>query len=569
FRIGRFCDREIWHAKLIQDDAFEYNLRILNKDQTVCLGAQGLTPVAISPLHCEPDAYEIFPIPDWVKGSIIYQIFPDRFYNGDPAKNQDFSEWYYADSRTPPPSGETLAANQEYYHFEPDWYNISGLKQSPWLEEGKPDWWSFYGGDIAGVAQKLDYLSDLGISVIYFNPLWEAKSNHKYDSADYRKLDPHFATTAEMREFVDMAHGKGIKIILDVAFNHTGESFWAFRDCVEKGKASDYWNWYDWHKWPLPKPLPPDFKPKEYYQCWWGIKDMPDLNFDLSRTHPAENHIRDIRDAQPNASLVDYILSSVEWWLTDIGIDGFRLDVPDEVPWWFWQIFRQKVKNLKPEAWLVGEIWQDATPWISPRYFDSVMNYAYFKSPVLEFFIHKLISKPEFILRIEEGLAVYPDHAARAMMNLLGSHDTQRIMEIARGDTSLVKQAVFFQMTCIGTPHIYYGDEIGMLGGKDPDNRRPFNWRWQEQESSVELREFYKKLIALRRQYPVFVEGEFSFVDLGSELLGYRRFDDSVQLLCIINASSDVLVYYNEQGMNPVFAHEVVTQEPSYLELPP
>ncbi len=568
FRLGKYCDREVWHTTIRTAQAFDFTIRIRYSEHLVWFGSSGLSQDPAATLSCDPQIFEIFQIPDWVKSSIIYQIFPDRFCNGNHANDQDFSEWYYSDSRTPPTPGEFLPVNREYYHLVDDWYDISGLTQSPYLEAGKPDWWSFYGGDIEGVRQKLDYLLDLGIDAIYFNPLWEAKSNHKYDSADYRKLDPHFATTAEMQGFVKLAHSKGIRIILDVAFNHTGESFWAFRDCVEKGKSSSYWNWYDWHKWPLPKPLPPEFKPKEYYQCWWGIKDMPDLNFDLSRTHPSENHIRDIRDAEPNAPLVDYILDSVQWWLSDIGIDGLRLDVPDEVPWWFWQLFRQKVKELKPDAWLVGEIWQDATQWISPRYFDSVMNYAYFKSPVLEFFVHRLISREEFVSRIEEGLAVYPEHAARAMMNLLGSHDTQRIMELAAGDMELIRMAVFFQMTFVGTPHIYYGDEIGMRGGKDPDNRRPFDWRWETRVRSVQVREFYRRMIALRRQYQVLVNGEFSFIPTQTDLVVYSRTDRNTKLLCLINPTDSMQNHDLDSDARVVFHTAEIDRNGLTISLP-
>jgi glycosidase len=264
---------------------------------------------------------------------------------------------------------------------------------------------------------------------------------------------------------------------------------------------------------------------------------MPDLNFDLSRRHPFENYIRDIVNAEINEDLVNHILDSVQWWLCHIGMDGFRLDVPDEVPWWFWELFRAKVKELKPDAWLVGEIWNNAKSWISPKYFDSVMNYAYFNSPVLELFIHRLIPKQEFQSRIEAGLAAYPAHAAEAMMNLLGSHDTQRIAQLAKGDLRRVKQAVFFQMTCVGTPHIYYGDEIAMPGGKDPDNRRPFNWRWEADAEARELRQFYRNCIALRNSYELFCKGEFKFIEAPSGLLIYRRYKGDAAMTCVINIS--------------------------------
>ena len=536
--LGRDGNREVWHCLLrCPNPRLSLLAMVCKAGEMLYYGSFGFARSAeeAHPIVISLEALETFYVPDWVHSGIIYQIFVDRFSNGDPADDPDFSEWYYADCHTLPTAGEKLAPQREYYHLVRDWKDVSGLIQSPWQEDGTPDWWSFYGGDISGVLQKLDYLQDLGITIIYFNPLWQAKSNHKYDAADFRRIDPHFADTQGMKDFLVAAHRRGIKVILDVAFNHTGETFWAFRDCVEKGAVSPYWNWYDWNKWPLPKPLPPDFKPREYYQCWWGIKDMPDLNFDLSRTHPAENYIHDVRKAVPNAALVDYILESVTWWLSDIGIDGFRLDVPDEVPFWFWQLFRRHVRSIKPDAWLVGEIWQNAQGWVNHRYFDSVMNYAYFKNPVLGLFILRDIDVASFRKTMEEGLAQYPFHAAGAMMNLIGSHDTWRVLELARGDVRRLKQALFFQMAWLGAPHVYYGDEIGTRGAKDPDNRRPFNWDWETDPVATDLRAFYRKCIAFRRSNSVLAKGDVRFLEAGEHILCFQRYDDAYTLTIYIN----------------------------------
>ncbi|NLW18106.1 MAG: cyclomaltodextrinase [Candidatus Cloacimonetes bacterium] len=527
FYLGEAQRTAVWHCFFGSNEATaEILIRIEGRENTLCYGAEAFTsPCEARPLQVDLKELERFTVPEWASEAIVYQIFPDRFYNGNPANDPDFSEDYYADCRTPPPEGEFLPPNREYFHLVEDWNDISGLKQSPWLPKGKPDWWSFYGGDIAGVRHKLPYLADLGITVIYFNPLWQARSNHKYDAIDFCAIDPHFGSKEEMTALVSEAHALGIKIIVDVAFNHTGEDFWAFQDCAEKGPDSRYWNWYDWHRWPLPEPLPADFQPKDYYQSWWGIKDMPDLNFDLSRTHPAENHIKDIKHAEPNWPLVEHLLHCTRWWLLEIGIDGFRLDVPDEVPFWFWELFRREVKSLKPEAWIVGEIWQNARPWVNPKYFDSVMNYAYFKDPVLDFFILGICGYESFVQRVEEGLAQYPWLASQAMMNLLGSHDTVRVLELAGGDLHKVKLAMLFLMTFVGAPHIYYGDEIAMPGGRDPDNRRPFNWDWENNSESIELREFAKKLVKLRKEYKVLTQGHFAFWDPIGDDLTWVRFD--------------------------------------------
>jgi len=572
FRLGRKGKDDLWHCRFkTSKSQIGIIIRISTGDRALFyFGEHGFSEDAdaFKPRGYELSALQVFAVPDWVHKSVIYQIFPDRFRNSDHALDPDFSEDYYTDCREPPPEGEILPPHREYYHLVRDWNDISGLKQSPWLEEGKPDWWSFYGGDIPGVRQKLDYLRDLGISVIYFNPLWQAKSNHKYDAADFCKIDPHFGTEDDMKALVGEAHQIGIRIIVDVAFNHTGDDFWAFQDCVQKGPDSEYWTWYDWKKWPLPDPLPPDFKPREYYQCWWGIKDMPDLNFDHKRHHPAENYVKDISRAEPNWPLVEHILKCVGWWLKEIGIDGFRLDIPDEVPFWFWQIFREHVKKIKPDAWIVGEIWHNAKSWVSPRCFDSVMNYAYFKDPLLEFFILQMISPEAFRGKIEEGLAEYSHQSASAMMNLLGSHDTIRVLELAEGEISRLKLAVLFQMTFIAAPHIYYGDEIAMRGGRDPDNRRPFNWDWNKDARSRDLRDQYRELIKLRKGQILLTDGEFAFLEAPEGIIAHTRYDETGRINVVLNFSEETQVFRSSRAGETLFNLGKVVFQSGEFRLP-
>ncbi len=546
YRIGADGSIDLFHLQIQHQESALLSVyaKVLYGTEQIYIGKTGLSLEPPLPLELDFSKYRVFSVPEWVQEGVIYQIFPDRFAIGNPENNPDFSEWYYRDSRTAPPSGEFLPPQTEYFHLIEDWRDIKGLVQSPYLPKGKPDWWSFYGGDLAGITQKLDYLVDLGITIIYLNPLWQAKSNHKYDAADYMQIDPHFGTEAELQTLANTAHAKGIRIILDVAFNHTGETFWAFRDCIKKGPFSEYWNWYDWHKYPLPEPLPADFDPKEYYQCWWGVKDMPDLNYDLSRLHPDENYVKDINHAVVNTPLVDYVLHTADYWLGQMDLDGFRLDVPDEVPYWFWELFRRHVKSVKPDAWLVGEIWNDAEDWVNDSYFDSVMNYAYFKSPSIDYLIHRAISLEEFQTRIEEGLSKYPLQAQRAMMNLYGSHDTWRIIELAKGDIQLIKMAITFQMCFVGTPHVYYGDEIAMRGKKDPDNRRPFNWNWEIREEAVELRACFKELISIRKRYPALVYGEFAFVSDPNNLCHFKRFTPEEEIHVILNPSKRKVKLY-------------------------
>ena len=483
--------------------------------------------------------------PDWVKNGVIYQIFTDRFYNGDQSNNPDFKEWYYEGVNIPPKKGELLKKYTEYYHFENDWYNYSGLVKSPYhypdSEGHQPDYNSFYGGDIKGLHEKLDYLEDLGITIIYFNPVFESKSNHKYDAVDYMKLDAHFGTEEEFKLFVEDAHRRGIKIILDVAFNHTGETFWAFQDGMKNGPDSKYYDWYEWKKWPMPDPAKTDnFKPIDYYECWWGYGHMPNLNFDFDEINPSENSIKDINLANPNWEVVNYVLDVGEYWISDMDLDGFRLDVPNEVPFWFWKLFREKVKAIKPDAYLVGELWSNAVDWVNDDYFDGVMNYAYFKDPVMRFFNTRQCSAKDFDRDLKQGLLSYPVQATQVMMNLIDSHDTFRYLESCNGDISRLEMAVLFQMTYVGTPHIWYGDEVGMMGAHDPDCRRPFDWKYTQNPGKVALREYYKKLIQIRKDYSSLRTGSFSTLVADGMVYGFLRSDDESSIAVVLNNDTKI-----------------------------
>ncbi len=467
---------------------------------------------------------ENFHTPNWVKDGIIYQIFTDRFCNGDSKLNPDFSEWYYQKKNELDP-----AAREQKYEFVKDWNDTEKLKTAVNRD------FLFYGGDLLGVKKKLDYLVELGVTIIYFNPLVKAASNHKYDAYDYYQVDPHFGSNEDFIDLVQACHQKEIKVIVDFAFNHVGIGFFAFQDSIEKGKNSKYYHWFDWNKWPLPEKIDQNFNAKKYYQCWWGHAIMPDLNFDLKRFHPDENFVKDIAEAEVNWDIVNYLLKVCEFWLTTFDIDGFRLDIPNEVPFWFWQKFRKKVKNLKPDAYLVGEIWHNAEEWINNDYFDAVMNYKYFKDPVYDFFCLQKISPQNFMKKILAGLRHYPKEATMVMMNLLDSHDTFRFLEAARGNINKLKLALIFQMTTIGTPHIFYGDEVGMRGGHDPDNRRPFDWKYFEDPQKITLRNFYRKLISLRKEYKALRRGELKLISTKNDLLFYQRKLGKEELFILIN----------------------------------
>jgi cyclomaltodextrinase len=526
-----------YHEALVPHPGpFVYHIALTDGGTTFHIGPDGVRPAGESyeEFAFDVSQFPAFETPDWVKEGIIYQIFPERFANGDPGNDPDFAEPYYEGLTDLPASG---ILNDEYFHLVDDWYDVAGLSRSPYRSDGKPDWYSFYGGDIAGVREHLDYLDDLGITIVYFNPIFESKSSHKYDAASYTRIDPHFGTNQEFAAFVEACHERGIRVVIDLAFNHTGETFWAFIDTRERGRESPYWDWYEWKKWPLPEGQ--TSAGSEYYDCWWGFGQMPNLNFDLARPSDDESGVRDIADARPNWPVVEHLLSATTFWLTEMHVDGLRLDVAGDVPFWFWQLFRERVKNVKPDAYILGELWGSVPEWVSGRYYDAVMNYKYFREPVLGFVARGDMTAAEFDRALAPGRFVYPDEGVRAMMNLLGSHDTERFLTTAGGDARRLKLATLFAMTYVGAPSIYYGDEIAMEGGRDPDCRRPFLWKWKSDPARADVRAFTKRLIALRHEHPCLSYGDFKTLVAEGGVFAYLRTAENDAAVVVMNAGVD------------------------------
>ena len=539
-----FCYYQYFYEMPKSQTEFKYAFVYKDGDNTWYMNENGYSSQHYDFAY-SAEIIEPFYTPDWVKDGVIYQIFPERFANGDKANDPDFSEEYYKDVNIPPAPGQLLRKYKPYYHLIEDWYDIDGLTKSPYHQPDKdgyqPEYNSYYGGDIAGIHQKLDYLVDLGITIIYFNPLFKAKSNHKYDAADYMMLDPHFGTNNEFKEFVDDCHARGLKVIIDCAFNHTGETFWAFDEASIDCKDSEYYDWYEFHKCPVPKTG--NFTPSDYYECWWDFGEMPNLNYDLTLANPEENSIKDITLAHPNMPVVNYVLDVADFWIGEMDIDGFRLDVPNEVPFWFWKLFRERVKSLKPDAWLVGELWSNAVDWVNNDYFDSVMNYAYFKDPVQRFFNMRQCTAKTFDRDLKPGRLSYPTQAAQTMMNLIDSHDTFRYLETAKGEVAALELAALFQMTYVGAPHIWYGDEIAMMGKHDPDCRRPFNWKYRNDIKAVNLLEYYQKIIQIRKDNIALRRGSFQTLLAEGMVYAYEReFKDNKLFIVINNDSIEKLI---------------------------
>lgn len=408
--------------------------------------------------------------PEWVKDAVFYQIFPERFANGDPSNDPDGTE--------------------------------------PWGGEPTPK--NFFGGDLQGVIDRLDYLTELGVNAIYFTPVFEATTNHKYDTSDYFRVDPHFGTNETLKTLVRECHARGIRVLLDAVFNHSGRQFAPFVDVIEKGEESPYKDWFHVRKWPL---RIEDGVPT--YETFAFEPIMPKLN-------------------TSNPEVRDYLLKVASYWMDEIGIDGWRLDVANEVDHQFWREFRQTVKKANPDAYILGEIMHDAMPWLQGDQFDAVMNYP-FTNTVIDFFASQEIDSAGFAAAIGALLASYPAQVNEASFNLVGSHDTPRLLTRCGGDRRLARLAVLFQFTFVGVPCVYYGDEVGLDGGYDPGCRKCMEW--DEARQDREQLAFYRALIRLRLAHRALRTGGFRFLQAepGSSTLAYERWDERERFVILIN----------------------------------
>lgn len=416
------------------------------------------------PYLCKADIYDS---PEWVKNGIVYQIFPDRFCNGDTSND------------------------------------VEGVL--PWGEDVTSK--SMFGGDLQGIIDKLDYLDDLGINIIYLTPIFLSSTNHKYNTADYYKIDPSFGDLEKAKELVQKCHEKGIKILLDAVFNHSGSDFFAFKDVIEKGDASKYRNWFFVEKYPV------DTDKVNYTTFATDVSTMPKLN-----TY--------------NPEVKKYLLEVAEYWIKEIGIDGWRLDVSDEVDHQFWKAFRKTVKAANPEAIIIGEIMHESSTWMKGDEMDGFMNYPV-RELLLDFFARQAITADKFQEDLTSYDVLYMKEINENLFNLLGSHDTPRFLTECKEDIEKLKLSIAFQYTYIGLPYIYYGDEVGMTGATDPYCRGCMIW--EEEKQNKDLLSFYKKMNSIRKTEKTLVHGEY--INLYSEdaLLVYKRVLDDKEILVILN----------------------------------
>jgi cyclomaltodextrinase len=427
--------------------------------------------------------------PEWVKHAIFYQIFPDRFARSP---------------RTQLPLGITFKT----------W-------GAPPQEQG------FHGGDLRGIVDKLNYLKSLGITAIYLNPIFASASNHRYHTYDYMQVDPLLGGNEAFRELLDAAHAQGMRIVLDGVFNHASRGFWAFHHILENGTNSPYLDWFIIKGWPL-RPYHNGPENPINYVAWFDLPALPKFNTN-------------------NPGVRAYLLNVARHWI-EFGIDGWRLDVPGDIDDdSFWQEFRQVVKKANPEAYICGEIWSEAQRWLQGDQFDAVMNYI-FTWNALTFFGEETIRQDwkhehlplnpidasTFVRNINHMHSLYDWEVNYAQLNLLDSHDMPRALHLLGEDKSALRLSVLFQMTMPGSPCIYYGDEIGLSAGGDPDCREAFPWQ-NESGWDWELLSFYRQAAALRHRYPVLRTGSFKFIYAEGKVCVFHRKLEDQQALIVFN----------------------------------
>ena len=448
-------------------------------------------------------------IPDWVQDAIFYQIFPDRFARS--ARN---------------PNGN--------------------LTFEPW--DTPPTTHGFKGGNLYGVAERLDYLKDLGITALYLCPIFASASNHRYHAYDYYKVDPLLGGNDAFSELLEKAHKKNIRIVLDGVFNHASRGFWQFHHVLECGDDSPYKDWFlfdperlkrrkHWGAYPSPQEQrllqQEDSITAIGYRGWWNLPALPKFNTNT----PAVR---------------EFLFDVAEHWI-QLGVDGWRLDVPTEIDDdSFWQEFRQRVRKINPEAYIVGEIWHEAQRWLQGDQFDAIMNYDVTK-PCLAFFpgkhldlkvlhqqtnyhsIHHPIDAHEFANRIDHNLQLYKREITCAQLNSLDTHDTPRFLSCAGGDKNALKLAWLFMFAYPGAPCIYYGDEIGLDGKHDPDNRKSFPWEESKWDKTLLL--YAKELIHLRKKNPALRRGDFKRLWSANGVYAFSRSLDGQTFIIALNVS--------------------------------
>jgi cyclomaltodextrinase len=433
-----------------------------------------------------------FPVPPWVTDAVFYQIFPDRFARSD---------------RVPKPA-----------------------RLEPW--DTPPTRHGYKGGDLLGVVEHLGWLEELGVTALYLNPVFQSASNHRYHAYDYYRVDPMLGGNEAFDALIEAAHGRGMHVVLDGVFNHTGRGFFPFHDVLENGADSPYVDWFTIHGTPVNAY---DLSRPPSYEAWWRMHALPKLN-------------------TANPAVREYLMGVGEHWIRR-GADGWRLDVPEEITSpGFWEEFRARVRAVNPEAYLVGEIWHPAPEWsASGDRFDGVMNYALTEA-VLRFAagphidaqvvapvnltLQPALDAAGYQAAIDRLLAAYPKEAQRGNLNLLGSHDTARVLSMVGEDVDSVVLAAALLFSFPGAPCIFYGDEIGLTGRHDPGARVAFPWDRPESWNQ-RLLETFRALATLRRGRPALCRGGYRHLHARGAVYACARDLVGERLVTVVNGGQE------------------------------
>ncbi|MEL6905123.1 MAG: alpha-amylase family glycosyl hydrolase [Planctomycetota bacterium] len=553
---------QYWQVDLpLPDGAIEYSFALRSGDTTV------RDPRAF---HLVPRELPKLETPAWAKDAIWYQIFPERFRNGDPSNDPEHCRAWTSDwNEAAPFEGQDGQTFWEFYVYQ-----------------------RMYGGDLAGIEQGLDHLEELGVTALYLNPVFHAEGPHKYNATDFRHIDTRFGAGEEFEEatrdevledpstwvwtpsdrlfldFLKSVKARGFRVVLDAVFNHVGVAHPAFRDVAARGEESPYSDWFAVRS----------YEPFEYHG-WAGFGELPVF---------AKTDHGFVSDG-----VRDHVFAVTRRWMDpdgdgdpSDGIDGWRLDVPAEVPRGFWEEWRSLVKSINPDAYVAGEVWTRADAWLDGRTFDAVMNYR-FAEPVLAWIgnVERRISTTELDERLLELRIAYPAEASFAMMNLVNSHDTDRLVtmlanpdrpydrsnqtqreddfHVARPPTECFEKArlvALFQATYVGAPMVYYGDEVGMWGADDPTNRQPMVWRDLGAYDDPDVYfldehfEHYRAIVALRRTYAALRRGSFRTLECDDEgrVYAFERVLGDERVVVALNAGDEAAPFSPGAGLHAV-----------------
>lgn len=412
-------------------------------------------------------------------GDVFYQIFPERFFNGHSSDKKTYINKKWSD------------------------VDMKGSQNNRVQD-------AFVGGDLEGITKKLDYIEDLGIDVVYLTPICESNSNHKYDVIDYLKIDSMFGNDKDFSKLCDEIHRRKMKIVLDLVFNHSSNKNKMFLDVVKNGKKSKFYDFYRINgDRPIENPI--------NYETFGNVKNMPKLNSN-------------------NYDEMDYFVEVGKHFITKFGVDGYRLDVANEVSHVFWEHFKFELRKIKPDVILIGECWNNASSYLNSNEFESVMNYPFFFT-CKDFYINKFIDAKIFSERLSGLLMRYPEGNDRLMLNLLDSHDIERFYNLCKPNKDLYLLAILTLIGYVGCPMIYYGDEIFMEGGTDPDNRRPM--LWNSDNFNGNYYKIFKDIVHLRKN-EIFKKGDIKLFNVNKLFVIQRTLGNKVCIIVINNTCGEI-----------------------------